>query len=214
MSLKVKWWAQFVCWKRYVSANCYQQLLCFWQWFFSLYPLSLRLSNTHIPTESTESEWLRLERTSGDHLVHAHCQEGLPRAGCPGPCPDGFWLPPIYNHLSGQPVPSAQSPSQQISCFLTFRGNLWSFSLCPLPLVLSLGTVEESLTPSSSHLPIRCLYRFMSSPTHLHLIKNLQKEGHPVFCGQFYTLPNHEYFWMTFYFSILGLPCLAKQLFI
>jgi len=33
--------------------------------------------------------------------------------------------------------------------FLTFRRNFLCFSLCPLPLVLSLGTTEKSLAPSS-----------------------------------------------------------------
>ena len=33
--------------------------------------------------------------------------------------------------------------------FLMFRWNILSFSLCPLPLVLSLGTTEKSLAPSS-----------------------------------------------------------------
>jgi len=33
--------------------------------------------------------------------------------------------------------------------FLMFRRNFLCFSLCPLPLVLSLGTTEKSLAPSS-----------------------------------------------------------------
>jgi len=33
--------------------------------------------------------------------------------------------------------------------FLMFRRNFLYFSLCPLPLVLSLGTTEKSLAPSS-----------------------------------------------------------------
>jgi len=33
--------------------------------------------------------------------------------------------------------------------FLMFRWNFLCFSLCPLPLVLSLGTTEKSLAPSS-----------------------------------------------------------------
>ena len=33
--------------------------------------------------------------------------------------------------------------------FLMFRRNFLSLSLCPLPLVLSLGTTEKSLAPSS-----------------------------------------------------------------
>jgi len=33
--------------------------------------------------------------------------------------------------------------------FLMFRRNFLCLSLCPLPLVLSLGTTEQSLAPSS-----------------------------------------------------------------
>ena len=41
--------------------------------------------------------------------------------------------------------------------FLMFRRNFLCFSLCPLPLVLSLGTTEKSLVPSSWHAPFRYL---------------------------------------------------------
>ena len=37
--------------------------------------------------------------------------------------------------------------------FPIFRVNFLCFNLCPLPLVLSLGTTEKSLAPSSLHLP-------------------------------------------------------------
>ena len=39
--------------------------------------------------------------------------------------------------------------------FLGFRRNFLCFSLCPLPLVLSLGTTGKSLAPSSWHPPFR-----------------------------------------------------------
>ena len=42
-----------------------------------------------------------------------------------------------------------------------FRGNLLCFSLCPWPLVLSLGTTEESLAQSSLHPHFRYLYTFI-----------------------------------------------------
>ena len=41
--------------------------------------------------------------------------------------------------------------------FLMFRRNFLCLSLCPLPLVLSLGTTEKSLAPSSWHPPLRYL---------------------------------------------------------
>ena len=52
--------------------------------------------------------------------------------------------------LLGQPVPVASHPH--------------SFSLCPLPLVLSLGTTEKSLAPSSLHPPFRYSYTLTRSP--------------------------------------------------
>ena len=39
--------------------------------------------------------------------------------------------------------------------FLIFSWNFLCFGLCPLPLVLSLGTTEKSLAPSSWHPPCR-----------------------------------------------------------
>ena len=42
-------------------------------------------------------------------------------------------------------------------CFLVFRGNYLCSSLCLLPLVLALGTIEKSLAPSSWHPPFRYL---------------------------------------------------------
>jgi len=35
-----------------------------------------------------------LEETSGGHLVQPSAQGGPPTAGCPGPCPAGFSMPP------------------------------------------------------------------------------------------------------------------------
>ena len=49
-------------------------------------------------------------------------------------------------------------------CFLMFRQSLLCFSLCPLPLVLSLGSTEKSLTPSSVHPSCRYLYTLMRYP--------------------------------------------------
>lgn len=47
---------------------------------------------------------------------------------------------------------SAQARSQWKKCFLMFMGNLLSYSLCPLPFVLALGSTEKSLFPSSLYL--------------------------------------------------------------
>jgi len=51
----------------------------------------------------------------------------------------------IHN-LPGQPGPGVWKVKMFL---LTFRWNFLCFSLCPLPLVLSLGTTEKSLAPSS-----------------------------------------------------------------
>jgi len=40
------------------------------------------------------TEWWRPEGTFGGHLVQCPAQAGPPRAGCPGPLPEGFWRSP------------------------------------------------------------------------------------------------------------------------
>ena len=66
-------------------------------------------------------------------------QAGPPRAGCPGP----RWLLEIPKEetppLSGQPVPGLLTRTAQKGC-LGLRGSLLSSTLCPVPLVLALGT--------------------------------------------------------------------------
>jgi len=57
----------------------------------------------------------------------------------------------------GQPVLVLIHPHSEKKCFLMFRGNLLCFSLCPLPLVLSLDTIEKNLAPPSLHCPFRYL---------------------------------------------------------
>lgn len=55
-------------------------------------------------------------------------------------------------------------------CLLMFRGNFPCFSLCPLPLVLSLGTAKKSLVLSCFYPPLRYLYtlaKFSSQPPFL-----------------------------------------------
>ena len=55
------------------------------------------------------------------------------------------------HNLPGQPVPVLRHPQ----IFLMFRWNFPCISLCLLPLVLSLGTTENSLAPSSWYPPLR-----------------------------------------------------------
>lgn len=51
-----------------------------------------------------------------------------------------------------------------LKCFLIFGRNFLCSSLCPLPLVLSLGTTEKSLALSSLHPPFRYLSKVIRSP--------------------------------------------------
>jgi len=46
----------------------------------------------------------------------------------------------------------ALSPFKVKKFFLMFRQNILCFSLCPLPLVLSLGTTEKCLAPGTNVL--------------------------------------------------------------
>uniref|UniRef100_A0A8B9QH24 Glycoprotein endo-alpha-1,2-mannosidase n=2 Tax=Apteryx owenii TaxID=8824 RepID=A0A8B9QH24_APTOW len=59
--------------------------------------------------------------------------------------------------LSRKPVSMFSYPCSK-EVFLMFKWNFLCFSLCPLPLILSLGTTEKSLAPSSLDPPIRYLY--------------------------------------------------------
>ncbi|KAK2540579.1 hypothetical protein Q9966_004304 [Columba livia] len=72
----------------------------------------------------------------------------------------------FYDYLQGgrphQPLQCSITLTVK-KCFLMFRGNVPCFSLCPLPLVLSLYTTEKSLAPSSLHLPLEYLYTLMRS---------------------------------------------------
>jgi len=54
--------------------------------------------------------------------------------------------------------------------FLMFSWNFLCFSLCPLPLVLSLGTTEKSLAPSPDTHPSD-IYKVPSQPSLLQLNK-------------------------------------------
>jgi len=93
-----------------------------------------------------------MERISGGHLVQPPIQVGPPRAVCSRQLPGGFWWlrGRSYNFYS-----SALSPAPVKKCFLIFMQSLLHSSLCPLPLVLALGTTEKSLVPSSLHSPFR-----------------------------------------------------------
>lgn len=54
------------------------------------------------------TEWLRWEGTSGCSDPTPPVYARMPRAGCPGPCPGGFWISQggRLHNLFGQPVPA------------------------------------------------------------------------------------------------------------
>ena len=97
------------------------------------------------------TEWSGLEGTSVGHLVQPPCRS---RGTCSR----------LHRTLSRQVLnisregDSTTSLGSLFQCsvtlrwkkfFLIFRRNFLCFRLCPLPLVLPLGTTEKSLVPSS-----------------------------------------------------------------
>lgn len=79
---------------------------------------------------------------------------------------DSFQHGRLHN-ISAQPVPLL-SPLTVKQFFLMFRGNILCFSLCQLPLVLSLGTTEKNLARTSLHSSFRYLYTFSLLFSRLH----------------------------------------------
>ena len=92
--------------------------------------------------------------------------------------------------FSGQPVP-VLSHSHGGKAFLMFRGNLLCFSLCPLPLVLPLGTTEKSLVPSFVHPPFSCLCTSMRSPQPSLLQVKQSRLSQPFLIGEMLQSLHH-----------------------
>ena len=117
-----------------------------------------------------------LEGTPVGHLVQPPCRSRVTYSG-------------LHRTLSRRVLnisregDSTTSLGSLFQCSVTLRGKKfflgfsWSFpgfSLCPLPLVLSLGTTAKSLTPSPWPPPCRYLEAFRRSPLNL-LFSRLNK---------------------------------------
>ena len=68
------------------------------------------------------------------------------------------------HHLSRKPVPVFDYPHSKKKKFFMFTWSSLSLSSCPLSLVLSSGSIEKSLTPTSLLPSIRYLYILLRSP--------------------------------------------------
>lgn len=88
------------------------------------------------------AEWLRLEGTSGDHPEHI-AQDGVQK---------GVESPEETAQPPWAACPGAVTPTAQ-NCPLRLSRNLWGFTLCPLPLLLSLGPPEKKPSPPSPPSP-------------------------------------------------------------
>ena len=95
----------------------------------------------------SNTEWLGLEGTSGDCLR----QPPLLRQGwVEQVAQDHYQLRSAYlqgcrRHRLWGNCSSVWPPLTAKKCFLVFRWNSLCFHLCPLPLVLSLGTTEKTV---------------------------------------------------------------------
>lgn len=101
------------------------------------------------------------------------------RTGFPKTFPDIFWYLHGWgiHNFSGNPYRCSGMLSVE-KVFPDVRGDLLSYSLCPLPFVLALGSTEKSLFPSSLYL--LQLFKYLSKiPSSL-----LQAKQSWVSCGR------------------------------
>jgi len=112
------------------------------------------------------TEWLRLEGTSGDHLIWCPCsKQGQLEQVAQSHVQLGFEYLQGWglHNISQQPFPVSEHLHS-----LIFKWDFLYFSLCPLPLVFSLGTSEKSLALPLLP-PIGYLYTLIRSPLRLFL---------------------------------------------
>lgn len=131
---------------------------------------------------------MRMERTSGDALFHLRAQSRVNYSRLLGTTSSQSWSSPKTETL--QPPWATCSriwPLSQLKkkSFSKFK---WNFSLCLLPIVLSLGTHEKSLTlifipwviyTHWQDPPLNPLFARMNSPSSLSLSQaSLQSPSH------------------------------------
>jgi len=88
------------------------------------------------------------------------------------------------NHPPRQPVSVLVHPQSE-KVFLIFRHNLLYFSLCVMPLVLSLDTAIKSVALSSLHSPFRYLYALIRSLPEPFLLQAKQSQfSQPFLTGE------------------------------
>lgn len=104
------------------------------------------------------------------------------------------------HNLSGQPV-AGLGHSHSENHFLLFTGNLPSFTLCPLALLLSLGMTGRGLVLSSLHPP----FRYLNTSVRSHLECSLllfewsQLSHCLLVCGMLHTLHYLGFLWNFLY---------------
>jgi len=94
------------------------------------------------PQNHRITEWSGWAGTSAGHPAQPLAQAGSPRAGGTAPCPGGTGISP-EKETPQAPLGSLGQGSVTLrgkKFFLGFSWNFLGFSLCPLPLVLALGT--------------------------------------------------------------------------
>lgn len=117
--------------------------------------VSLRLLLSVTVIKHRITEWLRLEDTSVCHTIH------LETVFQPHVSLASTYLQEwrVHNLLCEFSITLTER-----KCFLVFRKSLLCFNMCPLPLVILLGTSGKSL---ALHLPFRFLYSLLRSPLSL-----------------------------------------------
>lgn len=113
-------------------------------------------------------------------------------------------------------VPVLSHPHCKKKCFFMFKWNHPYFTLCLLPLALSLNKTEKSLTVFSFHPPFRYLYTLMKYPLQSTLIcraslTNLSAFPHKERCP-FISLSCHPAHTSSFFYTRMLWATVSKAL--